>query len=68
MIGSVRGFLRCDNGAVTVDWVVLTAVAAAFGVIVVSGLNTGVTSVANEIGVVLGSVAVADEQMPGAAH
>ncbi|MEW2919284.1 hypothetical protein AB1A64_19615 [Ruegeria sp. ANG10] len=39
MINSFRSFLSHEDGAITVDWVVLTAVIAGFGTIVITSLG-----------------------------
>lgn len=43
-------FLEDDDGAVTVDWVVITAAIAGIGVAVVLNIQTGVTDTATGIG------------------
>lgn len=50
MPNPIRNFTTDTDGAVTVDWVVLTAVAAAFGVIVTTTLGSGTDDVATNIG------------------
>lgn len=43
-------FLRDDSGAVTIDWVALTAGILLLGIAVVTGIfSTGVTSLAEDI-------------------
>ncbi|PRY25099.1 hypothetical protein CLV78_102276 [Aliiruegeria haliotis] len=42
-------FRNDENGAVTVDWVVLTAALVGLGIAVLSAVETGVESVTNEI-------------------
>ncbi|PWE31000.1 hypothetical protein C4N9_04415 [Pararhodobacter marinus] len=41
MPNAIRHFVRCDAGAVTVDWVILTAIAASFGILVFVTLGSG---------------------------
>lgn len=43
MIKFFKNFRKDDSGAVTVDWVVLTAAIAVLGTIVYSSIETGVT-------------------------
>ena len=42
-------FLRDEDGAVTVDWVVLTAAVVGLGVAVLTAVSGGATSLAGEI-------------------
>jgi hypothetical protein len=49
MTRAFHSFLVAESGAVTVDWVVLTAVAAAFGLIVATTLGSGTDDVAANI-------------------
>jgi len=42
-------FLRNDNGAVTVDWVVLAAAVVALGVAVGGSITTGTTDLSDAI-------------------
>lgn len=44
-------FLEEDDGAVTVDWVVITAAITGIGVAVVLNIQNGVTDTASGIGV-----------------
>ena len=44
-----RIFLNDENGAVTVDWVVLTAVIVTLAVAVISVISPALTSTASEI-------------------
>ncbi len=43
MIKFFKNFRKDDSGAVTVDWVVLTAAIAVLGTIVYSSIETGVS-------------------------
>ncbi|WP_068297200.1 Flp family type IVb pilin [Pararhodobacter sp. CCB-MM2] len=45
MTSILSRFLADEQGVVTVDWVVLTSVAAVFGVVVMLTLGTGTTDV-----------------------
>ncbi|MEL6644292.1 MAG: hypothetical protein AAFQ79_10185 [Pseudomonadota bacterium] len=44
-------FLEEDDGAVTVDWVVITAAITGIGVAIVVNIQAGVTNTASGIGV-----------------
>jgi Flp pilus assembly pilin Flp len=50
MFGKLRRFKKDEDGAVTVDWVVLTAGAAFVGVTVVTAVLNASTDVSNGIG------------------
>lgn len=45
----IRRLFADDSGAVTVDWVVLIALAAAFGVVVITTLGAGTDDMAYNI-------------------
>jgi len=45
----VNNFKRDEDGAVTVDWVVLTAAIVGLGLAVLSSVSGGTTSLANKI-------------------
>ena len=53
-------FLKSEDGAVTVDWVVLTASIIALGLAVVVSIAGGVTSVSGGLGTNLGAGQVAE--------
>jgi len=46
----INTFLNDEDGAVTVDWVVLTAAIVGLGVAGISSVQTGITGLATEIG------------------
>lgn len=46
---SIRTYIADEGGAVTVDWVVLTAAVVGLGVAAVSTVEEGVTSLASDI-------------------
>ncbi len=46
---NIKTFAADESGAVTVDWVVLTAAIVGLGIAVVASVRTGTTSVAGEI-------------------
>ncbi|MAU51730.1 MAG: hypothetical protein CMN17_05005 [Roseovarius sp.] len=49
MIKFFKNFSKDEDGAVTVDWVVLTAAVVGLGIAGVTAVNTGITDLANEI-------------------
>ena len=49
MLKRFENYLKDEDGAVTVDWVVLTAAVVGLGVAAVSTVEGGVTSLASEI-------------------
>jgi Flp pilus assembly pilin Flp len=53
-----RSFRKDEEGAVTVDWVVLTAAIVGMGVAVMATVKNGTTNVANKISQGLGQVDV----------
>ena len=50
MLNLINKFRRDEDGAVTVDWVVLTAALVGLGAIVIFNVSTGATSTANSVG------------------
>ncbi|MBN8291722.1 hypothetical protein JI664_07085 [Rhodobacter sp. NTK016B] len=62
MLYAIRRFLCRDNGAVTVDWVVLTAIAASFGIMVFIALGSGPNDVGQTMQTHLENASVA--QLP----
>ena len=63
-VACLMDWITTDSGAVTVDWVVLTAAAAAFGIIVMTQLSIGATDVAGAISTSLQEVEVTDLDLP----
>ena len=49
MLGFVKRFCKDESGAVSVDWVVLTAGFVAFGVAVTIGVNTATQDLSADI-------------------
>ena len=49
MLNFIKNFRNDEDGAVTVDWVVLTAAIVALGLAVGTTVKTGVDEVAGEI-------------------
>lgn len=58
MTGLIRKFGNSEDGAITVDWVVLTAAIVGLGVAVVTIIAGGATDNASGIGAVIGSMTV----------
>ncbi|PZX19684.1 hypothetical protein LX81_00141 [Palleronia aestuarii] len=54
-----RNFRRDEDGAVTVDWVVLTAAIVGLGIAVLASVRTGVTNLGTDIGASLTDASVA---------
>jgi len=46
----ITAFLKDEDGAVTVDWVVLTAAIVGLGVAGIASVQNGITGLAGEIG------------------
>ena len=44
-----KDFMRDEDGAVTVDWVVLTAAIVGLGIAVLASVSSGTTSLADKI-------------------
>lgn len=58
MFAMIKNFHNDESGAVTVDWVVLTAAVVGLGFAVLSAAKTGMTGLATGISTELGTVAV----------
>ena len=54
----IKTFKSDESGAVTVDWVVLTAAIVGLGIAVLTSVRGGTTSLANKISGELGSMTV----------
>lgn len=50
MSNHIKSWLRDESGAVTVDWVVLTAAVVGLGVAAVASARNGVTTLTTNIG------------------
>lgn len=50
MLNFIKNFRRDEDGAVTVDWVVLTAAIVVLGLVVGQAVSTGATDLANDVG------------------
>ncbi|MGR3548167.1 MAG: Flp family type IVb pilin [Roseovarius sp.] len=60
MIKFFKNFSKDEDGAVTVDWVVLTAAVVGLGIAGVSTVSTGIENLATTIGTEVGGSAVVD--------
>ena len=49
LFNMLQNFKRDEDGAVTVDWVVLTAAIVGLGIAVLASVSTGTTSLADKI-------------------
>jgi Flp pilus assembly pilin Flp len=58
MFNFIKTFRADEDGAVTVDWVVLTAAIVGLGIAVLSTVSGGANELATEIGTELGNVDV----------
>ena len=50
MLNFIKNFKNDESGAVTVDWVVLTAAIVLLGAVVGSAVSKGATELANDVG------------------
>ena len=50
MLNYIKNFRNDEDGAVTVDWVVLTAAIVALGLVVGTSVKTGATNLATDVG------------------
>ena len=55
MLNFIKNFRNDEDGAVTVDWVVLTAAIVALGLVVGTAVSDGATAKATEIVTELGT-------------
>lgn len=58
VIDFLKNILRDENGAVTVDWVVLTAAVVGLGVAAVTTTKGGITSLATKINTDVSNVSI----------
>ncbi|MDG2453255.1 MAG: hypothetical protein P8M63_10535 [Paracoccaceae bacterium] len=59
MLNFIKNFKNDEDGAVTVDWVVLTAAIVGLGIAVLTSVKGGTTTLAGKISNELGSMTVA---------
>ncbi len=55
MLNYIQNFARDEDGAVTVDWVVLTAAIVGLGIAVLTSVSTGAELMADNIELELGT-------------
>ncbi|MFX0544895.1 Flp family type IVb pilin [Roseovarius sp. S1116L3] len=55
----IKSWLRDESGAVTVDWVVLTAAVVGLGVAAIASARTAVTTLSTDIGIGIEATEVA---------
>jgi len=60
MIKFFKNFSKDEDGAVTVDWVVLTAAVVGLGVAGVASVNTGITGLAGAIDTEMSGTTITD--------
>ena len=60
MIKFFKNFSKDEDGAVTVDWVVLTAAVVGLGVAGVASVNTGITGLASSISTEMSGTTMTD--------
>ena len=61
---NIKNFAADESGAVTVDWVVLTAAIVGLGIAVVASVRGGVNNVAEEIGGSMSGVKIQKLEIP----
>ena len=59
LFANIKSFAANESGAVTVDWVVLTAAIVGLGIAVISSVRTGTSTLAGNIENALTSASVA---------
>lgn len=59
LFANIKTFAADESGAVTVDWVVLTAAIVGLGIAVIASVRTGTTNLATDIQNSLTSASVA---------
>jgi Flp pilus assembly pilin Flp len=59
LFANVKSFAANESGAVTVDWVVLTAAIVGLGIAVIAQVRTGTTNLATQIQTQLTAASVA---------
>jgi len=58
MLNFIKNFRADEDGAVTVDWVVLTAAIVGLGIVVLGTVRTGATGLATTVGTELSTTTV----------
>lgn len=66
MLNYIKTFARDEDGAVTVDWVVLTAAIVGLGLLVIASVRNGAVDIAGDIGKELTKFEVGQPTPPAA--
>lgn len=61
---NLTNFLKSEDGAVTVDWVVLTAAIIGLGMVVIGSVAGGTTNVSEGLGASLNTAEPPDATLP----
>ncbi|WP_170384988.1 Flp family type IVb pilin [Ruegeria atlantica] len=61
MIKFIKNFRKDEDGAVTVDWVVLTAAIVGLAAVAYTSIGTGTSAVSTEVGAALTGVSTATQ-------
>lgn len=67
MLNSINTFINDESGAVTVDWVVLTAALVGLGLAVMSVVSGGIENLSSDIGQSLANQGAGGTDFAGAA-
>ncbi len=62
MMNLIKNFRRDEDGAVTVDWVVLTAAIVGLGIAILTTVQTGTQTLADNISSELADITVSNGQ------
>ena len=65
MLNVVKSFIREESGAVTVDWVVLTAAIVGLGIAVITSVGKGALDTSSGLGVILANKEVTKDYSGG---
>ncbi len=60
LFANIKSFAANESGAVTVDWVVLTAAIVGLGIAVIASVRTGTSTLAGNIETALTNASVAE--------
>ena len=63
-MNTFKQFLISEDGAITVDWVVLTAAIVGMGIAVLASVAAGTTDLSSGLGTSLSNATVAEIQLP----
>ncbi|WP_108861724.1 Flp family type IVb pilin [Ruegeria sp. Alg231-54] len=65
MIKFIKNFRKDEDGAVTVDWVVLTAAVVGLAAVAYTQVGTGTQAVSGKINTALTGISVSADAVPG---